>query len=86
MIIKFNVHKKNINLIAILKILFVMNLDYIKALALQKMAKTVILFLIKLKMMYAPIFQKIKIIFQDMMMMIKRIEKIKKMMINKVMQ
>jgi hypothetical protein len=62
-----------------------MNLDYIKALALQKMAKTVILFLIKLKMMYAPIFQKIKIIFQDMMM-IKRIEKIKKMMINKVMQ
>ena len=86
MIIKFNVHQKNINLIAILKILFVMNLDYIKALALQKMAKTVILFLIKLKMMYAPLFQKIKIIFQDMMMMIKMIEKIKKMMINNVMK
>ena len=51
--IKFNVWLQIMNLIATLKILFVMNLVYTKRHALLKKVKTVMLFLTKQKMMYA---------------------------------
>ena len=51
--IKFNVWLQIMNLIVTLKILFAMNLVYIRRHVLLKKVKTVILFLIKQKMMYA---------------------------------
>jgi hypothetical protein len=52
--IKFNVCLKNMNLIVTLKILFVLNLVYLRMHAfLLKKVKTVILFLMIQKMLYA---------------------------------